>query len=160
MFMTYGSNNYDLAMQVLGDTEVLWFKFISRTNNDVMQEISQYDDPTTINGSLQPVNRNLYEQYGFDQNKILYIFYINEELTDVQRNSAGDKLVFGNQVLQCESSVPDIFKMDGWVGMLCSVFKINADKGFKLKLEEYQEKISKQTKEKLHTAWNRQLQKK
>jgi hypothetical protein len=114
-----GSNLYSIAQTLIGDTELLQYQPLSRELNRVGQWIVEYSDPVSIRGSWQPVERNLYHEIGLDLSQTAYLLYVSADIIDVQRDRSNDLIVWGDKTFACNSSVPDYFEVDGWVGMLC-----------------------------------------
>lgn len=116
--MIPGSNILDLALSVINSQVVQYFRFVSRTlNANKLWEIA-YESPILIEGSLQPVPKQLYAEYGLDLEKTYYTFYSSNNILPVMRDVSGDQLIFNNQLFQCEAT-NDWFAIDGWVGVLC-----------------------------------------
>jgi hypothetical protein len=117
--MIPGENLLDLALDVIQSQTVTYYKFLSRSLNDVGQNVSVYADGVQIEGSLQPIPRSLYEKYGLNLQKVYYVFYALTPIDDVARDVSGDKLEFLGRTYHCESSNGDWYAMDGWRGILC-----------------------------------------
>ena len=116
--MIPGSDILDMALSVINSQTVQYYRFLSRTLNINKQWETLYDPPISIEGSLQPVPKQLYDQYGLDLEKSYYTFYSSNDLLPVKRDISGDQLIFNNQLFQCEAT-NDWFAIDGWVGALC-----------------------------------------
>jgi E217 collar protein gp28 len=115
--MIPGANLLKTAMRAIATQPVDYYQFTGRTLNDIGMEVPTYADPVSIDGSFQPVNRNLYEQYGLDFNKYYANFYTLSDLLDVTRDVSGDQIVFNGKRYQCEAN-NDWFQIDGWKGVL------------------------------------------
>lgn len=113
-----GVNLLNLALSVIQQQTVIYYKFDERTVNDVGQYQSSFENGVEIVGSFQPVPRNLYRTYGLDFQKEYYTFYTSNDLLDLQRDVSGDQIEFMGKRYQCESN-NDWFKLDGWKGVLC-----------------------------------------
>jgi hypothetical protein len=113
-----GCNLLNMALSVIASQTVNYYAFIGRSLNSVGQDITTYADPASIVGSLQPVPRVLYAQYGLDLQKTYYTFYTANPIEDVSRNVSGDQFVFNGQRYQVESN-NDWYAQDGWKGVLC-----------------------------------------
>lgn len=116
--MIPGSDLLDLALSVISAQSVTYYRASGRTLNAVGQEITNYQAPTTIIGSMQPVPRRLYEAYGLPFNRTYYTFYTSNNTQDINRDTSGDQLIFNNQRFQIESN-NDWYPVDGWQGVLC-----------------------------------------
>lgn len=116
--MIPGSNILNIALSVIARQTVSYFAFTGRVLNAVGEDIPSYADSVDIVGSLQPVPRILYEQYGLDLQKTYYTFYTSNPVKDVGRDVSGDQFEFGGQRFQVESN-NDWYAQDGWKGVLC-----------------------------------------
>lgn len=115
--MIPGSNLLDDAFLLINTQRVSYFQFLSRSVNQIGYDVAVYASPVYLNGSLQPVPRNLYEKYGLDFQKSYLTFYASANILDVKRDVSGDQIVFNGKKYQVESS-NDWFLIDGWVGVL------------------------------------------
>lgn len=116
--MIPGINLLNMALSIIGTQTVSYYKANGRTLGVQKQYITTYDDPLTLEGSFQPVTRNIQQIYGLDLNKTYVILYVSQELIDVQRDVSSDKVIFGSQTYICVQADGPWFKIDGWVGML------------------------------------------
>lgn len=116
--MIPGQNLLNMALSVIARQTVAYFKFSSRALNDVGQDVTVYDAPVNIVGSLQAVPRNLYDQYGLDLQKTYVILYTSTNVLDIGRDVSGDQIEFNGVRYQCESDT-DWFPLDGWDAVLC-----------------------------------------
>lgn len=115
--MIPGSNILNLALSVIARAPFDYYAFTSRSVNELGQYQANYAAPVPLTGSVQPVPRTLYEQYGLDFQKNYLLFYVSQLVIDVQRDVSGDLMNFGGNTYQCLSNV-NWFAMDGWVCVL------------------------------------------
>lgn len=113
-----GSNLLASALTVIAAQTVIYYRALSRVQNDVGQYVVTYATGVNIRGSFQPVPKTLYQVYGLDLSKIYYTFYSLNDLIDIQRNVPADQIIFNNKRFQCESN-NDWFAIDKWKGVLC-----------------------------------------
>ncbi len=113
-----GSNILAQAFRVIRPQPVKYFKWTGRTVNDIGLDVATYADPITLNGSVQAVGRNVYEQLGLDWQKNYINFYIKQRATDINRNQSGDQLEFCGRRYEAKSEA-NWFGIDGWVYILC-----------------------------------------
>lgn len=118
MFDVPGCDLLDLAFTVINSQTVMYYQYADRTLNSIGQYVATYSDPFPLEGSFQPVPRNLYSQYGLDFQKEYWTFYASLEILDVSRDVSGDQLTFGGSLYQVLSD-NDWYKIDGWGGVLC-----------------------------------------
>lgn len=115
--MIPGSNLFLMAASVISLQDITYYRFKERTQNAAFQFISVYDDPITIQASFQPIQRNLYQEYGLDLQKNYAMIYCANDILDVQRDISGDKMVYAGKTYQCQSNLY-IYDLDGWVGVM------------------------------------------
>jgi len=84
-----------------------YLKFNSNIVNDVGIVSPAYDVAITIKANIQPVSRDVYEQFGLDMQKTYYTIFTSEVLQDLQRDKTGDKIIFNGKTLQIESNKGD-----------------------------------------------------
>lgn len=75
-------------------------RFSGRTANAAGNLVSTYDDPVTIECSVQPVNRRLYEKMGLDFSKTYISILATAEIEDVGRDRSGDQIVIDGQLYE------------------------------------------------------------
>lgn len=114
--MIPGSNLLDLALSVISPQQVEYQQFLGRALNENGIEVATYATPITISGSLQPVPRRLYEQYGLNIDKTYYTLYTSGVIQDVTRNVSGDQMIYGGKTFTAESQ-NEWTPIDGWTGV-------------------------------------------
>ncbi|WP_170872395.1 MULTISPECIES: hypothetical protein [Burkholderiaceae] len=116
--MMPGSNLLGLALSVIGKQRVEYYQFLGRETNDVGIDVNRYAPPVPLYGSVQAVDRNLYQYLGLDFQKRYIRLYACAELQDVARDRSSDQIEFAGQRYQLLSDA-DWFNIDGWDGALC-----------------------------------------
>jgi hypothetical protein len=116
--MIPGSNLLNMALTIIAKQTIQYYKFLSRSENSIGQDVTVYDTAVNIVGSWQPVPRNLYQVYGLDLQKDYFTFYTSNDLLDISRDVSGDQVAFNGVRYQCESNT-DWYQLDGWKGILC-----------------------------------------
>lgn len=111
-------NLLNVALSVVGRQSFNYIAFTSRTPNAVGQDVATYAAPVALTGSVQPVPRSLYQQYGLDFQRDYLIFYVSQNAIDVTRDVSGDQMQFNGNLYQCVSET-DWFPMNGWTAILC-----------------------------------------
>ena len=112
-------NLLNMAMTVVGKQPFNYIKFLSRETNSIGVDVANYAAPLATYGQVQPVPRDLYQQYGLDFQKNYLTVYVSKEILDIQRDVSGDKIQFAGKNFQCLSET-DWFPMDGWTSVLCA----------------------------------------
>lgn len=113
-----GSNLLAMALSVINPAPVIYYKYIGKQTNVLGFNVSQYAPPITIQGSLQPVPRAIYQTLGLNFEKSYFTFYTTTDVLDLTRNLNGDQLIINGLQYHCESS-NDWYNIDGWVGVMC-----------------------------------------
>lgn len=114
---TPGSNVLNAALRALAKQSFTYYAFLCRTPNQIGQDVTRYESPVTVQGSVQPVPRTLYQAYGLDFQRYYVNFYVSKSVLDVARDISGDQIAFGGRRFQCLSKT-DWFGQDGWVAVL------------------------------------------
>lgn len=115
--MTPGGNLLKRALRLISSQRVTYYKYGGRTTDEAGVYVPQYNLPIYLDGSLQSVPRNLYQNLGLDWNKNYKTFYCSTQLLDVQRGVTGDQFAYAGRQYQVESS-NDWYAQDGWNGVL------------------------------------------
>lgn len=116
--MIPGSNLLNMALRTISAQGFTYVPWASRAIGANGMYINTYGDSQQLAGSVQPVPRRLYEQYGLDFQKSYYNVFVSANVMDLQRDVAGDKIVYNGQNFQVESRTP-WFAADGWNELLC-----------------------------------------
>ena len=112
-----GSNLLNMALRVIAPASFIYYACASRALQPNGQWLANYLAPVQLQGSAQPVPRNLYAQNGLQFDKLYYHFFVPQSIVDVARDVSGDLMVFNGQTYQCQSITP-WFAVDGWVEIL------------------------------------------
>lgn len=78
-----------------------------------------YADAVPIQGSFQPVPKNLYSEMGLDLTKTYFWFYTTTLINGINRDVTNDLITFAGNTYQCESP-KDWYNIDGWNAVLVS----------------------------------------
>jgi hypothetical protein len=113
-----GGNILAQAMSVISGTAISYRPFLGRVLNEMRQYVDTYGQPVTVYGSVQPVPRNLYDQYGLDFQKSYVTLYVQRATGDLKRGAAGDQFVWNNGLWKLESNT-EWFSIDGWNSVIC-----------------------------------------
>ncbi|OWK42193.1 phage collar protein [Fimbriiglobus ruber] len=107
-----------MALSVIGKSSFTYLAFASRTPNQIGQDVTKYESPVPLQGSVQPVPRSLYQQYGLDFQRNYINVYVSRAVLDVTRDVSGDMIEFNGNSYQCLSITPWA-AIDGWSAVLC-----------------------------------------
>lgn len=111
-------NLLNMAMSVVGNQQFNYIKFLSRSENDIGQDVPLYDIPVLTVGQVQAVPRELFDKYGLEMQKNYLMFYVSQEILDVTRDVSGDRIEFANQTYNCLSQTNWV-PINGWTGVIC-----------------------------------------
>ena len=75
-------------------------RFTGRTRNAIGNYVAEYADPVTVEGSVQPISRNLYKKMGLDFEKSYISILAVEEITDLARDRSGDQIIIDGQLFE------------------------------------------------------------
>lgn len=101
--MIPGSNILGLALSVINPQLMQWRAFVSRDENSVGDTIAVFADAVEFFGSMQPVNKALYQQLGLNLAKNYQTLYVKGDIQPVARDRDGDLILFNGRTFQCES---------------------------------------------------------
>ena len=91
-----GNNILSTALLVIRQQCFQYYAFASRSVQPNGQYLANYSPPVPMQGSMQAVPRNLYQEYGLDFDKYYQKFYVSDSIMDVDRDVSGDLFRFGN----------------------------------------------------------------
>lgn len=115
-----GDNLLSMAMELIEPQSVNYFQFQSRTTNAAGDDLDTYYPFVTIDtGSVQPVNRALYQKLGLDWAKTYITWFVPDiDAVDIARDTAGDTIEFANRRFKLSGGAMDWFNMDGWKSIM------------------------------------------
>lgn len=116
--MIPGDNLFLDAIELIGTSTVQWYRATGRTTNAIGYDVTTYAAAVDIEGSIQAVDRTVYQQYGLDMQKNYVMFYTANDLTDIHRDVSGDNIALNGKRYQLTTE-KDWFFMDGWTGVMC-----------------------------------------
>jgi hypothetical protein len=106
-------NLLNMAMAVVGKQQFTYQKFVSREVNEIGALVPTYTSPQATSGQVQAAPRHLFELYGLDFQKTILIFYVSQDIIDIQRDVSGDKIQYQGATYQCLTET-DWYKINGW----------------------------------------------
>ncbi|WP_422930136.1 phage collar protein [Singulisphaera sp. PoT] len=113
-----GSNLLAMATRLIAKQPFEYHAFRGRETNYIGQDVTVFAVPVTLLGSIQPVPRSVYQEYGLDFQRNYVNVYVSQDITDIARDVAGDRIVFQGRTYECISKTPWI-GIDGWDAVLC-----------------------------------------
>lgn len=112
-----GSNILNQALTVISQQTFQYLAFTANTLTSIGTKVPAYASPVTAAGSVQPVPKRLYQQYGLDLQKNYWNFFLPQSVIDIGRDVSSDKFTYNNAIYQCISLTP-WYGVDGWVEVL------------------------------------------
>lgn len=113
-----GSNLLGMALSVIQPQTLTHHAWAGRTTDDAGEYVTAYADPVDIEGSMQAVNKKLYQVYGLNLAKNYAQLYTAADVNPTARDRSGDLLQFGGRWWLAESDM-NWTAQDGWRKMLC-----------------------------------------
>jgi hypothetical protein len=113
-----GANLLSIASRVIRFETLGHRSFISRETNSTGDFVSIFAASVDITGSMQPINRRLYQELGLNLSKNYATLYTSATVKATDRDREGDLITFAGKTWQCESD-QNWAAMDGFVKMLC-----------------------------------------
>jgi hypothetical protein len=111
--MIPGSNLLRAALGVIRPQGFQLERFTGRETNAAGYQVPAYADAVTVSGSVQAVPRAMYQNLGLDLSKEYISVYTSEDIKTVERDGAGDRIVWNGWRFVCESPT-DWRAQDGW----------------------------------------------
>jgi hypothetical protein len=112
-----GANWLRTAMRAIATQTFQYFAFQSRSAQVNGQLLAVFAAPVTLQGSIQPLPRSLYQEYGLQFDRFYVTIYMPENATDVSRDTTGDQFSYNGNRFQAVQKV-NWFQQDGWISML------------------------------------------
>lgn len=113
-----GSNILQMALSLIAAQSFQYIAYITRTIQPNGQYLTTYASPITLQGSVQPVPRTLFEQLGLDLQKNYVNIYVSRDILDISRDVSGDQIIYnGNNYQVLSKTAWDA--VDGWDAILC-----------------------------------------
>lgn len=113
-----GSNLLGMAMRLLGNQTVDYFKDMGRTVTGDGEYVTQLAPMVKVKGcSVQAVDRMKYAEAGLEQSKGYFLWYVQQDVDGVRRGNSGDVVEFMGRRFQVCSDTP-WYGLDGWDGTL------------------------------------------
>jgi len=115
--MTPGANLLSVAAQLITMQSLGHLAYASRTVNEAGDFVTVYAAPVAIVGSLQPVQKNLYQELGLNFSKSYFTLHTSADVRPLARDREGDRVTYAGRTYLCESDL-DWRGGDGWRKLL------------------------------------------
>lgn len=116
--MIPGANLLNMALTVIAPQSAQYYADLSRATNAIGLDNTTYAAPVTVRASIQPVSRELVEQYGLDLQRTYITVYISQAVVDIDRDVSGDQIVFNGSKYNMLSDTK-WQPLDGWTACIC-----------------------------------------
>ena len=113
-----GANLLSIAARVISMQTLQHRAFVSRAENAAGDTVTTFAAPVDIQGSVQPINKRLYQELGLNLTKNYVMLYTSAAISPTSRDREGDLVSFGGKTWQCESD-QSWAAIDGFTKMLC-----------------------------------------
>lgn len=113
-----GANLLSIAARVIAMQTLQHRAFVSRAENAAGDTVSTFAAPVDIQGSVQPINKRLYQELGLNLTKNYVMLYTSANVSPTTRDREGDLVSFNGKTWQCESD-QNWAGVDGFTKMLC-----------------------------------------
>ena len=110
---TPGGNILASAFRLIATQIFSWNQATRSLDPNTGLWVPSYAAAVTIQGSVQPIPRRLYEVMGLEMQRNYVNFFVPNAVIDVGRDVSGDTITFGAQTFQCLSNTAWI-NIDGW----------------------------------------------
>lgn len=113
-----GSNLLNMALRVIQPQGLGWRAFVSRSVNAAGDFVNTYADSVNIQGSMQPLEKKLYQELGLNLAKNYSVLFTSAQVRHTTEDRSGDLLTYGG-LTWCAESDTDWAVADGWRYILC-----------------------------------------
>ena len=111
------NNLLNAALRIIPKQRIVWRKFAGFDIDEQGLKINRYAEGVELTGSVQAVDRNIYDQLGLDQEKEYLAVYAPADIKGVAGQDAPDIVEFGGGVYKVVRNYPWYF-YDGWSGVV------------------------------------------
>lgn len=116
--MVPGSNLLSMALSAIQPQTIAHHAWTGRTVDDAGEYVTAYADPVDIEGSMQAVNKKLYQTLGLNLAKNYAQLYTSANVRPTSRDRSGDLMEYASRWWLAESDM-DWSAQDGWRKLLC-----------------------------------------
>lgn len=117
--MIAGANQLRMALQLIARVEFQIRPWLGETIDDRGIVVQGFGDVVTINGHVQSVNKNVYQQLGLDfQKQYIRVYTDSTPIGELARDRSSDLILFNGKQYRANSET-DWMVLDGWQRVLC-----------------------------------------
>lgn len=110
-------NLLNAALRIIPKQQIIWRKFAGFEVDEQGLKINRYAEGVELTGSVQAVDRNIYDQLGLDQEKEYLTVYAPADIKGVSGQNAPDIIEFGGAAYKVVRNYPWYF-YNGWAGVV------------------------------------------
>lgn len=112
--MTAMGNLLKLALGVIPQVEISYVKFLGNTVSNIGVKVPSYGEGIVINGSVQRVKTEVYEQLGLKMEKNYKAVFVPVDIVGINYQVSPDKFTFyGRNWIVC-GDLANWYNYDGW----------------------------------------------
>ena len=111
--MIPGINLLNIALGAIQPQQVVWFRFLGNTENELGQDIPAFDAGTPIIGSFQTADALVIQQLGLDVQKSYRSLSTSNPVESLRRDKSPDYVTFAGRKYQVAGEA-DWLVQDGW----------------------------------------------
>lgn len=111
------NNLLKAALRIIPKQTFIWRKFTGFSVDSQGLRINQYAEGVEVIGSVQAMDRDMYDQLGLDREKEYLVAYGPVDIKGVSGQNAPDLIEFGGNVYKVVRNYPWYF-YDGWSGVV------------------------------------------
>ena len=101
--MIPGANILGAALRVIQPQTIQYRAFLTRAENAAGETVATFADAVDIQGSMQPVDKKLYQELGLNLSKNYWTLWVFGPIQPTARDRDGDIILFAGLTCQCES---------------------------------------------------------
>lgn len=101
--MIPGANLLGMALRHIRPQTLQYRAFVSRDENAAGDTVATFATAADIQGSMQPVDKKLYQELGLNLSKNYWTLYVFGDVQPTARDRDGDLVLFAGLTCQCES---------------------------------------------------------
>lgn len=107
------------ALQIIPKVQFKYYKFKGNEVNNRGIDISEYEDPMTINGIIMPVPADKYEELNLSLQKDHIYVYMPQEVLSLRSQESPDKVEYkGNSYFIIR--IVNWFSYNGWTSCIAA----------------------------------------
>lgn len=97
------------ALRIIPKQFVTYKKFKKVTVNSIGNQVNEYEDPITVEGSIQPTDQDTLYKLGIANTGDIYTVFLRGDALSIAKVQSNDIIIGSNQ------QVYNIFRADIWI---------------------------------------------